>query len=237
MPSSYRVSRFIDFNRGEVFFDPMALCDSQGTGEWSLKQKIDFFQCRVEVWQLSPAVEMLKQIDSHHKKTDAWCHAAYGILFIVTSYFEMVGKILNLKANQWRSGDMDFKIGFCDVYPTIPLAQPENGESQDYHDDTIPHVAQLRDLMRNGLFHLGFTKKNFVIHNSPAYTDDFTVQPVVSNPGEPVAFGELYLMNPHRVARTLVEHFGKFIEELRLPTNTARQQQFAKFVDEFHDPK
>jgi hypothetical protein len=235
MPENYRVSRFIDFNKGEVFCDPMTLFNAQGGSEWSLKQKIDFFQCRVEVWQLSPAVEMLKQVEASKQLSAAWSHAAYGIVFIVTSYFEMVGKILNPNSNRWRTSDTDFNYGFCDAYPTLPLAQAEPGETQDYKDETIPHVAKVRDMMRNGMYHLGFTKKNFEIHNSPTSPHDFEVQPVTNYPSKPFGFADLYLMNPHQVTRTLVEHFGKFIDELRLPANAARQQKFLDFVDKFHE--
>jgi hypothetical protein len=235
MPDSqmpFRASRFIDFNTGTVHCHPDLLAESQGTDPWSLKQEIDYFQCRVEVWQLSPAVEMLKQIESHHNSAVAWCHAAYGLLFILTSYFEMVGKILNPNSNQWRSGDRDFNFGFCDVYPTLPLSQPEAGSAQDrHHDNTIPHVAKIRDLMRNGLFHLGFTKRNFLIHNSPSFPLDFVCQPVV----DPRGTADVYLMNPHMVIRSIVGHFGKFIDDLRDPANAARQQKFQDFAGKFHD--
>lgn len=228
----FRISRFIDFNTGVVNCHPEQLFDSQSNRPWSFKQKSDFFQCRVEVWQLSPAVEMLKQIERHHGDTVAWCHAAYGLLFILTSYFEMVGKILNPNSNRWRSGDTDFNMGFCDIYPHLPVSQPE-GEShhERYHDKTIPHVAKIRDLMRNGLFHLGFTKKNFLVHNSPNYSGDFEHQPI----GDPQGFGDVYLMNPHRATRSIVEHFGSFIDDLHDPANKARQDKFEEFATTFHD--
>jgi len=228
----FRVSRFIDFNTGAVNCHPDLLASSQVDDPWSLKQQIDYFQCRVEVWQLSPAVEMLKQIEGHDNDTVAWCHADYGLLFILTSYFEMVGKILNPNSNQWRSGDTDFNIGFCDIYPTLGVSQPEAGSNHDrHHDDTIPHVAKIRDLMRNGLFHLGFTKRNFIIHNSPNYPRDFEHQPVADRKG----FADVYLMNPHKVTRSIVEHFGKFIDELRDPANDVRQKKFQDFAGNFHD--
>lgn len=230
----FRVSRFIDFNNGVVFLDPVKFVDDRPAGPWTLDQKIDFFQCRVEVWQLSPAVEMLKQIESNEPPA-AWSHAAYGLLFMLTTYFEMVGKILNPKSNRWRSGDTDFNFGFCDVYPTLPIAAREAGKELDRTDDALPLVAELRDLMRNGMFHLGFTKKNFLIHNEAAFSYDFDAQPVGSTPTDPNPI-VAYLMKPHQVTRTIVEHFGRFTDELRRPANSARQEKFEEFVDVFHEP-
>lgn len=228
----FRVSRFIDFNTGTVNCHPELLARSQGDSPWSLKQEIDFFQCRVEVWQLSPAVEMLKQIEGHRDHTAAWCHAAYGLLFMLTSYFEMVGKILNPNSNQWRSGDADFNFGFCDAYPRLPVTQPVADSHHDrHHDKSVPHVAKIRDLMRNGLFHLGFTKRNFIIHNCSEYPSDFEHQPI----SDPKGCADVYLMNPHKVTRTIVQHFGKFVDELRNPENEVRQKKFHDFAGKFHD--
>jgi hypothetical protein len=93
MSQIYRSSRFIDFNEGRVVLDPESFVD-QASRPWTLEQKIDFFECRVDVWQLGVAVEMLKQIEAHEPPS-IWSHAAYGLLSVIASYFEMVGKVLN----------------------------------------------------------------------------------------------------------------------------------------------
>lgn len=93
MFAPYRSSMFVDFNTGLVHIDPVRFVERH-VGPWDLEAEINFFQCRVDVWQLSPAIEILKQIESHDHPS-AWSHSAYALLFILTPYFEMVGKIIN----------------------------------------------------------------------------------------------------------------------------------------------
>lgn len=172
MSAPYRSSAFVDFNAGIVHLDPMRFVN-QHSGSWDLATEIDFFQCRVEVWQLAPAVAILKHIESEsHPST--WSHSAYALLFLLTPYFEMVGKILNEESNEYRSGDRDFNLGFCSVYPEHIFSQRTPGTS-GLNDNAFPHLARLRDRLRNGLSHLGFTKRTFDIHNSPKVDDDFAV--------------------------------------------------------------
>ena len=114
MSQIYRSSRFIDFNEGRVILDPESFVD-QVSRPWTLEQKIDFFECRVDVWQLGVAVEMLKQIEAHEPPS-IWSHAAYGLLSVIASYFEMVGKVLNPRSGPSRTSSVDFNWGFCNVY-------------------------------------------------------------------------------------------------------------------------
>jgi hypothetical protein len=232
MPQPYRSSAFVDFNAGIVRLDPMQFVD-QHPGSRDLAAEIDFFQCRVEVWQLAPAVEILKQIESeNHPST--WSHSAYALLFILTPYFEMVGKILNEDSNEYKSSDRDFNLGFCNVYPGHRFSQRTPGTS-GLNDNAFPHIGRLRDRLRNGLSHLGFTKTTLDIHNSPNVPDDFAVVPIGTSESDPAPM-PFYLVNPHRITRTIVEHFGNFVDDLRKSEDAQLQDKFLEFVGDFHDP-
>ena len=78
--------------------------------------------------------------------------------------------------------------------------------------------------MRNGMYHLGFPKKNFFIHNSPQISKDFDV-----------VVGVAYAMNPHRVTRSLVEHFAGIVAALRQTSNVDLRQKFEQVFDEFDE--
>jgi hypothetical protein len=76
------------------------------------------FECRVAVSQFGPAVAMLKLMDAVPNDTVTWWHAGYTLLSVTVSYFEMIEKILNARASNWRSTD---DSGFRDVYPETAL--------------------------------------------------------------------------------------------------------------------
>jgi len=58
----YRSSPYIDFEAGRVVTPPMVL-SQQRRRPWSSDDMLDLFECRVDVWQLGPAVEILKDLD------------------------------------------------------------------------------------------------------------------------------------------------------------------------------
>jgi len=41
------------------------------------------------------------------------------------TYFQMLGKILNPKSDDWRTSKLDFNFGFCDVYSMLRPPQTE----------------------------------------------------------------------------------------------------------------
>ena len=65
--------------------------------------------------------------------------------------------------------------------------------------------------------------------------DDFTVFFIGSSPSDPAPI-PFYAVNPHRMTRTIVDHFGKFIHELRTSTDAELHQKFLEFVQDFHEP-
>ena len=223
--TTFRDSRFIDFNSGVVKVQPMVLIHTLGPrAQQPIENMLMVFECRVDVWQLGPAVEMLKLIEVAEQNS-VWAHAGYALLGATFSYFEMVGKILNPASNVWRSAPRDFNVGFCDVYPAFAPG------GSDRSDNAVPDVAQFRKRVRNGIYHLAYTKSHLFIHNAPhKYPDDFMV---VTENGERV-----YYVNPHAMTRTVVAHFPTLMSRLRdrsSPAFDQLQAQFKKFYVTFHD--
>ncbi len=213
----FRDSPYIDFNSGRVITPPMEL-SKQRRPPYSIDDMLDLFECRVDVWQLGPAVQILRQIETRAKPS-AWEHAAYALLAIVFSYFEMIGKCLNPKSQPRGTASVDFNYGFCDVYPAFGVAE------SDRRDAVLLDVREFRDRVRNGLYHLGYTKGNLFIHNSPALAaNEFFVDRRSSEP--------VYLVNPHQVTRTIVAHFADLMRRVRDSDDLRRR--FRRFFVEYH---
>lgn len=240
MPS-FRGSPYIDFNTGDVVTSPMDL-KAKMHKPWTLDQKIDLFECRVEVWQFGVAAAILKQIEDA-KPPSIWSHAAYGLVSVGFTYFEMIGKTLNPASAASNTSSEDFNVGFCAVYPKF---KPGNG----IYSDTLPSpkgtkatkgtkgtknpdiqaVVAFRNRIRNGLYHLGYTKNGLWLHND-AGKDDFQVvqEPNPLGPGTV----DVYHMNPHTTTRTIIDHFPKFLMDLRDPAKVL-QTKFLDFFDKYH---
>jgi hypothetical protein len=233
----FRASQFIDFNTDTVKTPPMMLITSIPQ-PWMLDQKIDIFECMVEVWQFGPAIAMLKQIESHQSPS-VWSHSAYALVSIAFTYFEMIGKSLNPNSSTTGTAGTDFNTGFCDVYPAYT---PANG----IYTDKIPQLAgpwppnpdvqkviQIRDRVRNGVYHLGYTKGYVILHNSQPI--DFAEQSIVdlSNPANS---STIYPVNPHTFVRTIVNHFPGFVARLRTFANSGMRQKFEEYFDQFLAP-
>jgi len=228
MTGEFRSSRFLDFDSGEVFLPPMKLLH-QKERPWTPEDKIDIFECRVEVWQLGVAVQILKRMECP-KREAIWSHAAYGLIAITFSYFEMIGKILNPYSKKWKTGS-DFTMGFCDVYPRFKSAGGE----------PAAEVAQFQDRIRNGMYHLAYTKRGLLIHHSNEVSmEDFDTKQASELPKQLGLSGpeRVYLMDPHRVTRTIVQHFGDFMSRLRQPSSKppVMQDKFQEFFGAFHEP-
>jgi hypothetical protein len=234
-----RFSKYIDFDTGVVKTSPMDLKKSLKK-PWSDGDKLDLFECRVDVWTLGVAVAMLRQIEDN-KPPSVWSHAAYGLLTVSFTYFEMIGKTLNTSSAASGTASEDFNVGFCDVYPKF---KPANGKYKDRLDllrgsppgtkgapnPDIREVIQYRDRTRNGLYHLGYTKSGLWIHNDSGVTEDFEkrTEPDRANPALTV---DKYCVNPHRLTRTIVDHFPRFLA--RVSADPALKTKFVQFFDQF----
>ena len=220
----FRASRFIDFNTGRVHTPPMELQRLLPPREQqSIEQMLLLFECRVDVWKFGPAVEMLKAMDVAHDQRSVWAHTGYALLDVTCSYFEMIGKALNPASRSMGTAGLDFNCGFCDVYPEFGVA------GDDRTDQALPVVKAFRDRLRNGMYHLGYTKADLMIHNQPAnFPRDFML---VTRDGH-----DFYLVNPHQMTRTIVEHFEGFMGRLRdsSPESEPLRSKFREFFVDYH---
>ena len=186
---------------------------------WNLDQKIDIFECRVDVWQLGVAVAVLQQIEANQPPA-IWSHSAYGMLAISFTYFEMIGKTVNPNSRARGTASADFNHGFCDVYLSHKPAD------NNLADANVPFVVAVRDRVRNGVYHLAYTKNGLLIHNDQSITDDFTS---VTNGND-----TNYYVKPHSMVRTVLDHFPGFTARLRDSANTNLRAKFEAFFDDFH---
>jgi hypothetical protein len=223
LSETFRKSKFIHFNRGDVIISPKDLRDSVPK-PWHLEDKIEIFECRVEVWQLGVAVKILKEIETHQPPS-IWSHAAYGLISVAFSYFEMIGKSLNPNSKKRGTAGIDFNYGFCDVY--------EKYKPTDNDYKNLPEVIEFRDRVRNGMYHLARTKKNLGIHNEDSISmKDFDIK----DNSDVIQVQRIYWVNPHRMIHTIVDHFPTFIARLNDPNShfDAMRDKFEEFFDEFH---
>ena len=218
---TFRPSAYIDFDTGVVRKPPMEL-QWERRPPWSLPDKVDLFECSVDVWQLGPAVAVLKQIEEHQPPS-IWSHAAYALLAIGFTYFEMLGKTLNPNSSKTGTAGVDFNYGFCDAYPAFALGGAARTNA------ALPDVQGFCDRVRNGMYHLGSTKEDLVIHNNPSISkDDFFI--------DKNRTPRRYYVNPHQMIRTIVALFPTFTTRLRDPgpNSDDLRTQFIRFFDEFH---
>ena len=227
MSETFRESRFIDFNQGIVKESPKDF-RTRIPEPWHLKDKVEIFECRVEVWQLGVAVEVLKEIETHHPPS-IWSHAAYGLISVAFSYFEMIGKSINPKSKTKGTANLDFNYGFCDVY------EEYRPTTSNYDDKNLPEVKEFRDRARNGMYHLAYTKRGLGIHNDDSIaTKDFYI-----DDSGAAGIPRVYWVNPHRMVRTMVNHFPTLIARLNNPDPNfdVMRKKFKEFFDEFHNPQ
>jgi hypothetical protein len=210
MALPFRTSRFIDFDTGSVRISPDEYFRLFPDSPWTLSQKLDLFEYRVEVWQLGVSVAILQQIEAQ-KPPSIWCHSAYGLISVIFSYFEMIGKSLNPNSKKSRTAGEDFAYGFRDVYPR--------------YTSTIVTAGEFCNRVRNGMYHLAYTQNQLDIHNdNNMSTEDFDIQ-----------HGR-YLLNPHRLTRTVVDHFPGFLARLKDTDtkNDGLRKKFEEFFDASH---
>jgi hypothetical protein len=187
----------------------------------SVDDMIELFACRVDVWQLGPAVALLHLMEKQRSdQTSIWAHSAYVLLGAIVTYFEMLGKTLNPSSKTTNTAGADFNYGFCDVYPDfVPSSKC------DFKDASLPDVKEFRDRARNGLYHLGYTKRGLFLWDEPAHPDFFVDRQTAA---------PVYRVNPHGATRTLVAHFPVFLQRLRDPSNQEMRQRFELFFTKFH---
>ena len=220
MTKRFRESEFIDFTTGTVKLAPIQLQFKMTlAGSAHFSDHLRLFECRMEVWQLGVAVQMLHEIE-YGNPPSIWSHAAYALVTLLTTYFETIGRIVNTDTAVPNTAAMDFECGFRDVYPTVTTSSGKGYDPKEFY---------LR--ARNGLYALGSTKRGLWVHNERSIsTQDFDI--IQKNPADPAS--EKYLVNPHAVVRTLVEHFPTLIQRLHDP-NPKYDAMRAQFREHFSD--
>jgi hypothetical protein len=220
----FRNSEFVDFNTGTVKLAPIQLKFRLTlAGPLLLPDLIRLFHCRMEVWYLGVAAQMLNEIEFTQPPT-IWSHAAYSLLALMFAYFEMIGKILNASAVDEVVTAADFDCGFRDVYSdTLGEVRTSSGELYD------PKEFYRR--ARNGLYQLGSTQWGLWVHNIATISpQDFDI--VQRNSNDPASIR--YYVNPHTLVRTIIDHFPTLIERLNDPDvqyDPLRERFIAYFGD------
>lgn len=212
----YRSSRFIDFNTGELLQNPQLLWNAaymNPAAPPTFDDKLNLFECRVEVWQLGVAAAMLREITADVPRINhVWSHAAYGLVSVVFSYFEMIGKTLNPNSRKSGTSGADFAAGFCDVYP----AEQAN-------------VRLWYGRVRCGLYHLAYTKDEIFLHGGDLPNLPQTTFGVI-----PVQGRQWCYLNPHTLVPEVIDHFAQFMARLRSVNEVALRTKCEAFIDGFH---
>jgi hypothetical protein len=153
----------------------------------------------MEVWYLGVAVQMLHEIE-YEQPPAIWSHAAYGLLALLFTYFEVIGKVLNPDARDSGDTASDFDYGFRDVYGDLTTSAGKSYDPKEFYARA-----------HNGLYQLGTTPRGLWVHNERSIsTKDFDV--IQKNPSDPATLK--YYVNPHSMARTIVNHFPTLIQRL-----------------------
>jgi hypothetical protein len=198
----FRESEFIDFNTGSVKVAPIQLQFRMTmAGEQHFPDLVRLFQCRMEVWHLGVAAQMVRQIELNTPPS-IWSHSAYGLLTLLFAYFETIGKILNPQG-EYSTTAIDFDYGFRDVYSDSTTSSGNEYDPKEFYKRA-----------RNGLIPLGASQSGLWVHNERLLTDkDFDI--IQKNPNDPSKLR--YYINPHGVVRTVIDHFPTFIARLHNP--------------------
>jgi hypothetical protein len=94
-------------------------------------------------------------------------------------------------------------------------------------------VVAFRNRIRNGLYHLAYTKRGLRIHDDDEKsTDDFAVL-VERSFFDRRKNIDMFYMNPQRVVRSIITHFPTFTARLRSSRNAVLRQTFSAFFDDF----
>jgi len=167
----------------------------------SFEDKLKIFADRVEGWQLLVADDCYRKIP----------HGGFGALYIVLSYFEMMGRYKEGNVGDKDAGEW-FKKGFEDYATSTGfISAPEY--------QTVK--SALYKGARCGLYHMGMTSKKVYIEGGRAkgFNYDATRQRLIIDPG--------------RLIDEILAHFRAFLEDLKNPGNVKLRRHFEHKFD--HD--
>jgi hypothetical protein len=164
---------------------------------WTLENKIEIFIDRIQGYQLHLAREIISR---------GIPHRGPGLLNILMSHFEMIGKYKDGYTKNNRS-KYYFKIGMRDVFPDI---EPE---MDAFLDDMYKRV-------RCGIYHMGAPKEVIIGENemgSIGYN----------------AINEMIWINPDILLNDIELNFANYANALRDTSNLELRKNFEKRFD--HD--
>ncbi len=168
----------------------------------SLDQKIEVFADRVIGWQLDPGQEMADKIPG----------SGFAVLHIVMSYFESIAKFEAGYSKLGKSRKY-FKLGFNSVFHLPQKIDKLEANSL---------IDLIYEQLRCGLYHSGMTGRGIVI------TGEISS---VIQVGQS-ANGEHYIVvNPHKIAGYLKQHFLDYLRKLRNPEEDKLRLYFEKRFD------
>jgi hypothetical protein len=170
-------------------------------GSPTLDQKILIFEDRVLGWQLEIAEEIRATIEAKETIGKPMQHAAFALVSILFSYFEMVAQYLEGADSEGQSKAM-FRKGMEAVFP--------GRFSEDEKNRIYSHI-------RCGMYHSGLTKKGVLLDGD--YPDPILID------------GSLVKVNPHKLSPMLKAHFEGYVARLKLPANATERGDFELMYD------
>lgn len=186
-------------------------------GPQTIEDKILLFVDRVRGWQLYPAQQCI-----HNDP-----HAGFAVLHIVTSYFEVIGKIefdaiahaylktARLKDRRWETGK-EFKAGLMAVLPE--LGQLPAKHVRWFRNDFYKKI-------RCGLYHQTMTPSGIFVSGSLPHPNGYQLFNLKRQ-------GSAIGINPRRLAERLNDHLSTLELRLRDPANQQLRMKFDKVYAE-----
>lgn len=179
----------------------------------SLDDKITLFVEMVDGWQLDIADKCINgQKDEQGNEIVAPIkHSGFAVLYIVSSYFEMIAKFQDGFADKGCS-KYYFKKGVLSVLDSL---------RNHSHQDEIDQVLDLLyDGVRCGLYHAAFTGQNVILTGDTPYAIGFASD----SPSK-------LIINPHLLIPKLREHLARYEVQLRESQNAQLRKKFEDRFD------
>ncbi len=158
--------------------------------ELSEYHEVEIFRDRIDGWLLSIA-----------EQVEIIPHAGFALLYLVSSYFEMIAQYVNGEDSDGRSKEY-FAKGFREVY----------GES--YLESSRIDLLLLYKGLRCAIYHSGLPRGNIVL--SGAYARAFESE------------GDMLKINPHILLKDVRNHFSGYIAKLLDQSEQASRDNFLK---------
>jgi len=172
----------------------------------NVDQKIELFKSRVLEWQLGIADQIANGDPATGRP--AIPHSGFAVLSIVVNYFEIIGKF-RLGYDSTGMSERHFDVGARDVLEKVTDVRIE------WFDRII---ERLYEPIRCGLYHAGMTGWGVSLSGDP-------LKPFNVNRD-----GTL-IVNPHKLVKVLIQHFGLYVNELTDATNISLRTNFERRFD------